>query len=90
MISKTAAATAMRRHRDRKRRGVVQIVGIEVTDGIIAAMVADGIFTGHDDKKLTRESLTRAVQVWVNGAAGVPLPSATGARHSPRAADKNA
>ncbi len=73
MISKTAVATAMRRHRDRKRRGVVQIVGIEVTDGIIAAMVADGIFTGHDDKKITRESLTRAVQVWVNGAAGVPL-----------------
>ncbi len=76
MISKTAAATAMRRHRDRKRRGVVQIVGIEVTDGIIAAMVADGIFSGPDDKRLTRESLTRTVQVWVNGAAGVPLPSA--------------
>ena len=75
MRSITAAATAMRRHRDRKRRGVVQIVGIEVTDGIIAAMVDDGTFTGPDDEKLTRESLTRAVQVWVNGAAG-ELPPA--------------
>ena len=66
----------MRRHRDRKRRGVVQIVGIEVTDGIIAAMVADGIFTGPDDKRLTRQSLTRAIQVWVNGAAGELPPPA--------------
>ena len=45
----------MRRHRDRRRRGVVQIVGIEVTEGIIAAMVADGIFTGPNDNKLTRK-----------------------------------
>ena len=76
MRSRTAAATAMRRHRDRRRRGVVQIVGIEVTDGVIAALVADGFFTGTANMKLTRQSLTRAIQVWVNGAAGVPLPSA--------------
>ena len=49
------------------------IVPIEVTEQVVDALINDGVFNDWDDEDMIPETLTEAVQSWVNEAAAIAL-----------------
>ena len=60
------AAERMRVHRDRKRRGVVAVVPVEITMDAVQGMIEAGVLTTETNDqgeiRIPREEIARAVQ----------------------------
>ena len=65
------SAERMRHYRDRKKRGVLAVVSVEVSKQVVNALIDDGVFDGPDDEDLTLETLTEVIQGWVDEAAAL-------------------
>ena len=62
-----AAAERVQRYRDRKRRGVLAVVSVEITPEIRRGFDACGMFEADEGGKVSNEDYTMAAQIFLDG-----------------------